>query len=52
MEELVFFDVKGKKKFKSSDYKIVEKKNRFFAVTDAPSGIKAWRIIANPNKKK
>ncbi|MFH1174857.1 MAG: hypothetical protein V1725_07005 [archaeon] len=52
MDELDFFDVKGKKKFKSNNYKIVQKGARYFAVTRAPSGIEAWRVISNPNKKK
>ena len=45
MEVLSFYDVKGKKKFKASSYKIVTKKGRRFAVTKAPSGIEAWRIL-------
>ena len=44
-EELSFYDVKGKKKFKSSDYKIVTKKGRRFAVAKAPTGIDAYRIL-------
>ena len=32
-EELSFFDVKSKKKFKTSEYRIVDRKGRFFAVT-------------------
>lgn len=44
-EELNFFDVKGKTKFKSSEYRIEVRKGRRFAVSKAPSGIEAWRII-------
>ena len=44
-EKLSFYDVKGKKKFTSSSYKIVNKKGRRFAVAKAPSGIEAWRIM-------
>ena len=44
-EELSFYDVKGKKKFKAKKYEIVTKKGRRFAIADAPSGIKAWRIM-------
>jgi hypothetical protein len=57
-EKLKFYDVKGKKKFTSDKYKVVEKKGRRFAVADAPSGIKAWRIMGKaagktaPAKKK
>jgi len=45
MEKLNFYDLKAKKKFTSSNYKIVVKKGRRFAVTKAPSGIMAWRIV-------
>jgi len=45
MQELAFYDVKGKKKFKSSNYKMVTKSGRKFAVCKAPSGIQAWRIV-------
>lgn len=51
-ETLKFFDVKGKKSFTSGEYKVVQKKGRYFAVAKAPSGIDAYRIISNPNKKK
>jgi len=44
-EELAFFDVKGKKKFKSKNWKMVTKKGRRFAVAKAPSGIDAYRIL-------
>lgn len=45
MEKLSFYDVKGKKKFMSSDYDITSKKGRKFAVAKAPSGIRAYRIL-------
>ena len=45
METLTFYDVKGKKKFKSNNYKIVQKKGRRFAVAKAPTGIDAYRIL-------
>jgi predicted AlkP superfamily phosphohydrolase/phosphomutase len=44
-EELSFYDVKGKKKFKSKQWKTVNKKGRKFAVAKAPSGIDAYRIL-------
>ena len=44
-EELSFYDVKGKKKFNSSNYKVVTKKGRRFAVAKAPTGIDAYRIL-------
>ncbi len=44
-ETLSFYDVKGKKKFKSDKYKIVKKKGRRFAVAKAPTGIDSYRIL-------
>ena len=44
-EELGFYDVKGKKKFKSKQWKMVTKKGRRFAVAKAPTGIDAYRIL-------
>jgi len=44
-EKLSFYDLRAKKKFTTSNYKIVVKKGRRFAVADAPSGIKSWRIM-------
>jgi len=47
VQELSFYDVKSKKKFNSSDYKIVEKKGRFFAVTKSQSGShECWRVVS------
>ena len=46
-EELSFLDVKTKKKFNASEYRIVEKSGRFFAVAKAPSGPhEAWRVVS------
>ena len=45
MEKLSFYDLKAKKKFTSDKYEIVTKKGRRFAVCEAPSGIKSWRIM-------
>lgn len=54
-EKLKFYDVKAKKGFTSTKYKIVTKKTKRglvnFAVSDAPSGIKSWRIISKGKKK-
>jgi len=44
-KELNFYDLKAKKKFKTTKYKVVVKKKRRFAVAKAPSGINSWRII-------
>jgi len=47
MDKLSFYDVKSKSKFDSSDYKIVEKNNRYFAVTQAPKGShECWRVLS------
>lgn len=45
MKSIKFFDLKAKKPFWSEDYRIILKKGRRFAVTKAPSGIEAWRIV-------
>jgi len=44
-KSLKFYDVKGRKSFKSSSYVYKVKGKTKFAVATAPSGIKAWRII-------
>lgn len=46
-QELEFFDVKSKKKFKTSSYKIVDKGGRMFAVAKSPSGShECWRVVS------
>ena len=50
-EELEFFDVKTRTKFKATEYRIETKeakgRTRYFAVTKAPGGThEAWRIVA------
>lgn len=45
MPRLKFYDLKSKKSFESDEYEIVMKGNTKFAVTDAPSGIKSYRIV-------
>jgi hypothetical protein len=50
-EELEFFDVKTRTKFKSSNWRIETKqakgRTRYFAVTKAPAGThEAWRIVS------
>ncbi len=53
MEELSFYDVKSKTKFKSSDYSVREKSGRFFAVTKAKSGThECWRVLSADQAKK
>ena len=47
MAEIEFFDVKTKKKFKTSNFKIVQKKGRFFAVTKSPTGsYECWKVVS------
>ena len=42
--------MKGKKSFTSDKYKFMSKKTkvgmRYFAITTAPSGVKAYRIVS------
>lgn len=55
-KKIKFYDVKGKKSFMSDKVVLTSRKTSkrvtFFAVTDAPSGIKAWRIISKDFYKK
>jgi len=52
MKELEFFDVKAKKKFKTTTYEIREKKNRYFAVTKSPTGPhECWKILSEKQAK-
>lgn len=44
-EKLSFFNVKTKKKFTSTSYRIVNKKGRRFAVAKTPNGFEAWRVL-------
>lgn len=50
MEELNFYDLKAKKKFTTSNYKIIVKSNRRFAVATAPSGAQSYRIVGKDFK--
>jgi hypothetical protein len=53
MEEMEFFDVKTKKKFKTTDIRIEEKKGRFFAVTKSPTGsYECWRVVSKDTAAK
>jgi hypothetical protein len=50
-EEIEFFDVKTRTKFKATEWRIETKeakgRTRYFAVTKAPGGKhEAWRIVA------
>lgn len=44
-KKLRFYDLKNKKSFETSSYKIVVKNHRRFAVAESPSGIPSWRIL-------
>jgi len=47
MAELEFYDVKARKKFKTSDFRIEEKNGRFFAVAKSQSGPhECWRVLS------
>lgn len=53
MPEMEFFDVKSKKKFKTSEFKVVEKGGRYFAVSKSPAGThECWRVISKDNAAK
>lgn len=42
-----FFDVKNKKKFKATEYRLVEKKGRFFCVAKSLCGPhECWRVVS------
>ena len=54
MEKLDFYDLAGKKHFKTADYKLVKKTRKLksgkklpmtFAVAKAPSGHDSWKIL-------
>ncbi|MBN1870670.1 MAG: hypothetical protein JW847_08860 [Candidatus Omnitrophica bacterium] len=47
MQELSFYDVKSKQKFKTADYQVREKGGRFFAVTKSKAGThECWRVLS------
>jgi hypothetical protein len=51
--KLSFYDVKTKKKFETDEYKVVEKKGRFFAVAKSPAGSHdCWRVLSKDQAKK
>lgn len=53
MADMEFFDVKSKKKFKASEFRIVEKKGRFFAVAKSPTGThECWRVVSKDTAAK
>ena len=53
MQELEFYDVKSKGKFKTTDYSVKEKSGRFFAVAKAKSGThECWRVLSKDQAQK
>ena len=63
MEELEFYDVKTKKKFKTTEFRVEEKtttnKNtgnettRYFAVAKSPEGThECWKVLSKDNAAK
>lgn len=45
MKEITFNDFKKKKKFTTSNYELIQKGNRTYAETIAPSGIKVKKLV-------
>ena len=53
MPEMEFFDVKSKKKFKTTEFRIEERKGRFFAVTKSPTGsYECWKVVSKDTAAK
>ena len=50
MPKLKFYDMKVKKAFTTDKYVFISKKTRagmrYFAIANAPSGVKAYRIVS------
>lgn len=47
MAEIEFFDVKSKSKFKTGDFRVEQRKGRFFAVAKSPTGThECWRVLS------
>lgn len=52
-EEIEFYDVKSKDKFKTKDYEIRVKKGRSFAVAKSPSGThECWKVVSKDAAQK
>lgn len=53
MAEIEFFDVKTKKKFKTSSFRLVQKKGRNFVVAKSPSGPhECWKVVSKDTAEK
>lgn len=52
-EKLSFYDVKTKQKFETDEYKVVERKGRFFAVAKSQAGNhECWRVLSKVQAEK
>ena len=53
MQEMEFFDVKSKKKFKATEYRLVQKGGRNFVVAKSPSGShECWKVVSKDTASK
>ncbi len=54
MPELEFYDVKSRSKFKATEFRIEERKGRFFAVAKAPAPgtHECWRVLSKDQAAK
>lgn len=53
MPEMEFFDVKEKKKFKTSEFRLEERKGRFFVVAKSPTGsYECWKVVSKDTAAK
>ena len=53
MQEIEFYDVKSKSKFKTSEYTIKERSGRAFAVAKSKSGPhECWRVVSKDQAAK
>lgn len=53
MQEIEFYDLKSKAKFKTTDYTVREKSGRFFAVAKSKTGsYECWRVLSKDQAAK
>jgi len=52
-EKISFYDVKTKKKFETDEFRVVEKKGRFYAVAKSEAGThECWRVLSKFDAEK